>query len=241
MSPLKFAEYVRFKTKTDSNTFTDDEILMLMNIFKDDFAKEIIKVNEDYFGVPETLNLIANQREYPLPPDILNQIKFVEVTFDGTSWIPLKEFDLNSYRRTTDETTITANFSNADGEAAFDIFRGSLWIYSGTIITVTGGLKLWTFQWPADFSDLSSEVDMSIDPTNVSAGFPRAFHELLARRVVIEYKTSSDKPLQLDQFEQKFELDFQKAMDSISNMNLDRAHTITYPPSTQEGNNGFNY
>jgi len=241
MTPIQLASYVRLKTKTNTTTFTDADIIVLANIYIDDFAKEILKVNEDYFGMPHTANLTANQREYPFPAEILNQIKFLEAKLDGTNWIKLKEFDLNTYSRTTDESTITSNFSNNEDEAFYDLFRNSIWIYSGTITDVTSGLKLWSFDYPAHLTDLSLSTDISVDPTTTTGGFPRAFHELLCRRIIIEKKGMGDKPIPLTDNEQLFKFDFENALDSLRPANLDRAVTGTLPDEEDESDNGYDY
>jgi len=238
MTPAEFAQYVRFKTRTNSSTFTDADMLMLMNIHKDDLATEIIKANEDYFGTPETADLVAGQRQYPFPDDMLNQVKHVEAKLDGTNQIPLAEFDLTGYQRSTDETTITNLFSNTEGNAYFDIFSNSIWIYSGTITSVSAGLKIWSYQWPAKFTNLASTTDMAVDPSNTTVGFPRAFHELLARRVIIEYKTSGDKAMQLTDSELKYDVDLQRKLDSISEMNMSRSNTAALPSGKKLWNDG---
>ena len=51
MTSKQFADYIRKKTKTNSSTFTDADILLYANIIKDDIAKEVNKANEDYFGI----------------------------------------------------------------------------------------------------------------------------------------------------------------------------------------------
>jgi hypothetical protein len=241
MSPKDMADYIRFRTKTSSATFTDTQIKLLLGIYIDEFAKEIIKVNEDYFGMPQTTDLVANQREYPLPVDNLNQIKFVEAKLDGTTWIPLNALDLNTYKRATDESTIISLFSNEKDKAAYDIFRGSLWLYSGTISNVTDGLKLWSFSWPAHITDLSSETDISADPNTTGHGFPRAFHKLLCDRVVIEYKEAGEKPIPLNEREQNFQIFFRQALISISDMDLSDSITPVLPPASDRGNDGADY
>lgn len=241
MSPKNIADYVRLKTKTNSTTFTDSELLLYLNLYIDDFAKEILRVNEDYFGTPQTTDLIADQREYPLPIETLNSIKYVEAKLDGTNWIYLEELDLNNYKRTTDETTITSIFSNEQDSAFYDLFRNSLWIYSGTITDVTTGIKLWSFDFPAHVTDLTSTTDLSIDPSATTHGFPRAFHELLCRKIIIEKKTSGDTALPLTEGEQAFVYDFERALDSLRPANLDRAVIGTTPVSADIGDDGYEY
>lgn len=241
MTYAEYANYIRLKTRTNSTTFTDANIMLVSNIFIDEFAKDILRVNEDYFGMPQTTSLVANQREYPLPADLLNQIKFVEAKLDGTNWIPLTELDLLSYRGTTGEDAILSAFSNSAGSAKYDLFRGSLWLYSGAVIDVAGGLKLWAFSWPAHITDLTLTTDMSIDPSTTTHGFPRAFHKLLATRVIIEWKELGDKPVPLTGSELTFGSEYRNTVDSMRNPNLSRVIVARQPSSRQTGDNGFDY
>jgi len=120
MNYQKFASLVRYYTKTNSTTFTDAEMLILANIFKEDIAGLISKeVGEDYFGLRFERDLIAGQREYDLPSEVMSRIKYLEAKLDGTDWERLSEVDLTEYERTTDEATILLNFS--DQSPKFDI------------------------------------------------------------------------------------------------------------------------
>jgi hypothetical protein len=227
MTYAEFASLVRFYTETDSVSFEDADILLLANTFKDTFAEEIAKRDEDYFGMKFTRNLEADRREYGLPDDTI-RIKYVEALLDGSKQKHLDEFDINSYRRPTSESEIRLHFSGVNPQ--YDVFRRSLWIYSGdAIINVTNGLIFWAIIYPAKFTDLSLNTDMSVDPTTTSHGFPRPFHELLARRVSIAYKSSPKRKKALSEKELLFEVDFKRALDSITNTNLDRVHTATVP------------
>ncbi|MBU2025329.1 MAG: hypothetical protein ABIC19_00635 [Patescibacteria group bacterium] len=227
MNPVNLNAYINLSCGTDDDEFPQADKLILLNIYKDDIAKEIVKRNEDYFGMVFTRNLVADQREYGLPENILNNLKFTEAKIDGTNWKRLDEFDLNQYKRPTNEDEITSQFAGKN--PGFDIFRNSLWIYSEeSIIDVSGGLKLWAITYPADIEDLTSTIDMSIDPVDgegniYSSGFPRQFHELLGRRVTIHWKGSQDRPVSLNEKELSYEMDLEKALDAITGMNLDRS------------------
>ena len=139
MTPVKLAEYVRLKTRTNSTTFTNADMLILANQVKDRLVLQALEADEDLFLVPTYLNLVANQREYPLHTDMLSRIKRVEAKLDGTSFIKLYEFDLPQHQYPiSTEAGIVAHFGNTEGDAYFDIMRNSIWIYSGTI---TNGLS----------------------------------------------------------------------------------------------------
>ncbi|MDE2026764.1 MAG: hypothetical protein KGJ07_09835, partial [Patescibacteria group bacterium] len=152
MTPADLANYVHKGTHTNSTTFTDSDILLYAGIGMDKIASHIVDYDEDYFGAPQTIDIVDNQREYALPTDMLNHIKKVEGKLDTTNWINLTELDLSQYEFTTDEATITSYFSNTQDDAHYFIYRGSLWILSGTLSGFSAGnaaLKLWSYQWPS--------------------------------------------------------------------------------------------
>lgn len=235
MTQAEAATYIRQITRTDSTTFTNAEILVLLNVAKDDIAGKIIKANEDYFGVPATTNLVADQREYPIADDILGNLKRIEVAFATDTplvYIPIKEMDQTSYKKGSGEVAIVANFGNNEGEAFYDIFRKAITIYSGTIISVTAGIKIWYMHYPADFSDLTNEVDMSVDPSTTKAGFPRPLHELLCRKVSMMFKTSKEAPIPFTESELSYKLDLPEAIETLKGMNLDREVQGSIPDET---------
>lgn len=239
MTFAEFASYIRKQTGTNTTTFTNADILLYANIFKDEISKEIVRSRADYFGVPATANLEVVDgvriREYPLDNEMFWQIKHVAVYLDG-KWVQLKELDLLDYRGSTDENTILSKFSNAEGSASYDLFRGSLWLYTGVFTPVTAGIKMWTFSWPIKFTDLTLTSDMSVDPNNTGAGFPREFHELLGRRVIIAKKGEGDKPKKLTDHELAYNTDLTKA---LSNIERAREQYGSLPSENQWGN-GFN-
>lgn len=238
MKYTEFATYIRFHTKTDSATLTDAELVSLANVRKDDIAKEIAKTNEDIFGMWYLRDLEANVREYSFPASILANIKGVEacVANGGTEFKKFDEFDLTQYRGTTVEADIRQAFS---GKYQFDIFRKSLWLYTGEeIVAVTEGLKLWAIQYPADLTEakLASTDDMSVDPSTTTHGMPREAHEIWARGVIIDYKNSKEKPIPLTEKELSYDKDLQLVLNSIKGTNLDRQNTGAVPY-----NDGSNY
>lgn len=219
----KFATLVRYYTKTNSTTFTDADILILANIFKDDISGLIAKeVGEDYFGLRFERNLIAGQREYDLPAELMSRLKYVQAKLDGTNWEKLNETDLSTYSKALDEDTIQLTYSEKDAE--FDLWDQGIYVLSGdAIIDVTDGLKIWAIVFPSDFPNLTSTEDMSTNPDDYSHGFPRQFHELLARRVSIAYKSSKDRPIPLSEKEKLYEMDLLLQVQTMKDANLDRS------------------
>lgn len=223
MTPAKLAAYVRLKTRTNSTTLTNADLITIANVVKDRLALEVLDANEDYWLVPTYLNLVANQREYPLHSDLLSRIKRVEAKLDGTNYIKLKEFDLPEHQDPiSTETNITYSFGNNLGEAYYDIMRKALWIYSGTITSVTDGLKIWLNTFPADLTSMVATTDMSVDPSTTTHGFPRELHNVLATGMVIEWKESREKPIPLNQSELNYEMEVKKAVAKLKRANYDR-------------------
>ncbi len=164
---VNFASYIRLKTKTDSTTLSDTNLCLLANMIKDDISGDIVDLDEGYFGMPETTDLVNAQREYPFPNDQLMHIKKVEAVLNPTQkdqngnpvWYDLHEFDLNSYSAmtgnvmmrdtsgnelinfapTTDEAKIQSVFANEQGKCGYMIYRNALWIFSGVLSGFTSG------------------------------------------------------------------------------------------------------
>lgn len=228
MTSAQFAQYIRLKTRTNSSTFTDADIILYANVIKNDIAKEVKKANEDIFGMEVSRNLEAGKRNYGFPSYMLSQLKYAQVMLDGEKWEYMSEFDVNSYRKPTDESNIIANW--ADKKPQFDIFGGELMIYSGKpIIEVTLGLKLWTIIFPQDITDLSSIADLSVPNDTSSFGMPTELHLVWATKVIIEYKTSKEKPLPLTERELTVTNDLREAINSLKAGNLDRTIVATVP------------
>lgn len=240
MTGVSFASLVREYTGTNSTVLPDSKIVLLGNVVKDELAPLVMEADEDIFGVPATRNLVASsltdftKREYSLPDDLL-AIKSVEAALDGTNWLHLDELDLTKYKRVTDESTVTSIFGYA-GNAFYDIFRRSLWIYSGAISALTGGLKLWYIAYPADISAgnlADSTNDLSIDPSTTTSALPRQLQELWARRISILWKSNREKPIPLTERELKYQVDLDKMIGSLKNPNKDRSNLATLPSDSR--------
>jgi len=233
MTPAELASFVRDQTNTDATTFSDAQILTKANVFIDDIAKEIAKTHRGFFGRVFTYNLVADQRNYPLETDLLNGIRSVEAQLDGTNWKWLTSLDITALGKPTDETDIRAAFAGKDPR--YDIFQKEIWIYSeSAIVNVTGGLKVRCDVYPEHLTSLSGSSDLSINSSSTKRGFPRAVHELLARRIIIAFKESKDKPIPLTQTEQKYEFDLVKAISALRDSNQDEV--ILAPLPFNDGN-----
>jgi hypothetical protein len=209
---------------------------------QDELAQDILKTDEDILLIPQYTSLVAGQREYAEPADMLSRIKRVEAKLDGTNWIKLDELDITELNYPIVlEADITKYFTNTEGGASFDIMRKAIKIYSGTITTVTDGLRLWINTFPTPISDLTSITDMSIDPSTTTHGIPRELHEIWSRGVVIDFKSSREKPIPLTERELKYDIDKKTALDTLKHGNLDREIIGLLPPASDRGDDGFNF
>ncbi len=228
MTSNELRDYIRQLTTTNAITFPDVDMLLLINIAKDELAKEIIRENEDIFGERSFRDLEDGRREYKMPYDILSNIKAVEAKLDGENPIRLTEIDLNDgYKGTTDEASIQSYFYGK--KPRYDIYRSALWILSGNPIEyVEEGLVFWHMVYPAKITEFN-DTDMVECPDERERGFPRQFHELMGRRTSIIYKSTRPRPIPLTEREQMYEIDLEKALRSIRGLNLDRSITADYP------------
>lgn len=243
MTGTQLAALIRFKTGgTNATTFPDTEMLPLVNIFKDEIASKIVEKDAGYFLVPTDFDLIASStsREYKFPDDMLNRFKKLELKFSATESKKPATY-LKDYKGSETESEIVANFGNAEGEFFYTIRRRAVFILSGTIIAVTLGGRFVYYSYPVDLANLSGVVDLSLDPSTTTFGFPIAFQELLARRVSIEWKSAQPKPIPLSRHEMNYENDLKLALDALSTVAEQGEVIGDEIPLYETGNNGHNY
>ena len=240
MTGTQLAALIRLKTTTNTTTFTDANMLVYVNIFKDEIASKIVERNNGMFLVPSPFNLVADQREYAFPDDMLNRLHKFEVKFaSGDSRFPSTY--VKDYSGSETESEIVKNYTNSPGGFAHTIRRRALFILSGTIIAVTNGGRMWYHAFPADLANMTGSTDLGVDPSTTTFGIPRQFHELLARRVSIEYKSNKPKPLPLNALEKKYDVDLQIALDSVSHIDNSGEIIGLLPSEADQGNAGWDY
>lgn len=217
MTGTQLAALIRLKTSTNTTTFTNADMLVYVNLFKDEISSKIVERNNGMFLVPSTFDLFADQREYALPDDMLNRLHKVEIKF-ASSDSRFQSTYVKDYFGSETESEIVKNYSNSLGGFAHTIRRRALFVLSGTIIAVTKGVRIWYHVFPADLANLTGSTGLEVDPSTTTFGFPRQFHELLGRRVSIEYKSNKPKPLPLNALELNYEKDLQVQLDAISHI-----------------------
>ena len=216
--------------------------MAIANVHIDELSKRVLdEVDEDYFLIPQTTNLVADQREYPLGDDVMGRIKYVEAKLDGTYWLKLSEMELGQYEQPTDEDNIVANFENLEGECFYTMMRRGIYLFSGSVTAVTSGLKLWVYTYPAHLTDMASTDDMAEDPSTTTHGFPRQLHKALCDLIVIDYKSSSDIPIQTTEHEQNIEYHIKVALTQMKNQNSNRTRVGSLPEESDRGDEGYNF
>lgn len=104
---------------------------------------EVMRVMKDvdFQGEKSTHDLVANQREYLNPSDLL-KLKKVDLKLDGSNWKTANPIDASEVPdKLASEADIIARFTN--DEPKVDFMDESYFIYSGTITDVTAGILLW--------------------------------------------------------------------------------------------------
>lgn len=235
MTGQNFASLIRKYTRTNSTTLPDSDIVLFGNVAKDDMAAMVLEAKEDAFVVPATTNLIDDQREYPFPTDILGSMSKLEAKFVvGGNYIELDEISFEAKDVPHNEADIIAEYANEKGKAFYDLRRNSIYLYSGTIVEVTAGLKLWFSAFPQDISaaSLSLSTDLSLSATTTDVTLPRMFHELWARKTSMLWKQSKEKPIPLSERELKFDVDMEEKLSNYKMANTDRVVQALLPSDT---------
>lgn len=256
MKGTEFANYIRKRTKTDATSFDNDAILVYANAEQEQLASRVIKRNDSMFERQATTSLVAGQREYAFPTDMMVGLKIVEISLDGTNWRRAYPFDINEYRKqqesqvfrknvtdipasfstaTTDEDTITEFFS--DDYPMYDIAGGTMKFFtSGEIIDVTGGIKISYTQYPRDITaaDIASEQDLS-SPEPSAFRMPREIHKAWAMTVVTSYKNDNEIPLNSE--EQALNSIIERSLSALAETKKDIGGVIPVRPR----DDGYNY
>lgn len=238
MTGTALAALIRRKTKTNTTTFPATNMLIDVNFLKDEIASRIQQVRPKVWNIPALDDLVDDQREYAFPADVLNNIMSLELMFVASGdYVIALPISRKHYKDSLQESKIVNSFDNL--EPRYFIRRKAIYILSGTIVAVTDGFRLVYNSFPADLADLAGSADLSVDPSTTTHGFPREFHELLARRVSIGYKDREG--IKLSQTELKYERDLDKALDDFSSANLDESIIGALPSGQSRGNDGVDY
>lgn len=238
MTPAQLAYYVRKKTRTDASSLPDTILMIYANNAKNEICAKILKTDEDYFGLMLTRDLAVNKRNYGITSEIVGGLKYVEAKIDGVNQKYLRPYNLTKLGVGTDEASILSYMAGRPW--GYFIFGKQFFVLSDSaMIDVSGGLIMWANVFPKDITDLTSTIDMSAAPSTTEFGIPTLLHELIARRVIIEYKNSQEKPIPLTEKEQKFDIDVSETIRLLTSFNVD--DSIIPEATDSDGDNGADY
>lgn len=263
MTRLKFANLVRRYTKQTITSLADADLLLLANAEKDNMTELITgrDMKGNYFILPSLDNLIAGQREYAQPDDVLDQIFSVEFAFsnqvdqfDQLYYVKALPSDFEQWQVSRTEANIQAHYGNSPGMLGYTIQRRALYLLSGDISTATltdvngvvgsseivNGIRLRYRSYPSDFLDMTDDtIDMSVDPTPTTFGFPRQFHELLARRCGIVWKAQHPGAVPESMLETMYPTDLEEKLQAMNEPDLGGETLGTLP--IQDNHNSLGY
>ncbi len=239
MTGTQLATLIRRKTKTNSTTYPNADLLVDVNLMKDELVSRIQQVRPEIFNIKEDQNLVVSStsREYDIPDEALNRIIDLELKFSASGdFVTAAFLARRHYKDSLQESKIVNNFDNL--EPRYFIRRKKVYVLSGTIVAVTNGFRLIYDRVPADLANMTGSTDLALN-TATENGIPKEFHELWARRVNIEYKSANLLPL--SQKDLEYEKDLEKALDDLSTANLSETIIGALPPSSKRGNDGADY
>lgn len=237
MNGKELNDLITIYTGADDVIFTPAERVSIGNTVLVKLSGAVRRRNEDKFTLPAFANLkssdeadydsdtVVSRREHPL--DVTTkQFSSAAAMFDGENWVKLiEDASLKDYIGYPEEW-IVSHFTNDENEAKFCKVRDSIWIFSGPITAVTGGLKIMMTLQAAKISinTLTDEsADLSVDPSDTTFGLPEELHELWARAISIRWKLTRDKPIALTPLEQNYGADLKVELENLTNPNLSRS------------------
>lgn len=251
MTALKLASRLRKYTKQNSTSLSDADCLLLLNAVKDDLSDLIAQkdIGSNYFVIPTLLNLTANQREYALPDDVLDHIVSVEIAFTNTldafggiQYLLAYNDDFSQWGVSRIEANIQAHYQNASKGVAYEIQRRSIYVLSGAIdattlgsSTITSGIRIKYRSYPADLTALTDDtVDLSLDPSTTSLGFPKNFHELWARKAAIDWKAEHPGAVPATTLDANYTNDLEMKLDAMNTPDMSADTLGRIPENTGE-------
>lgn len=197
-----------------------DEAVRFANQAVDEIQVEILRsvdgwdfddLNQTDMAIA-TANLVANQKAYSLPGDIL-KIKRLQITYDGTSYYVGEPLDQREVHFAIDDAN-NSKFSKANPR--YDFMGENLKLYPTPDANVTNGLKIWYDRRMTVFADTDTTKEPGID---------RNFHQLVP--LVMAWKWASVKNVnQVPAIQARMEKKYNELRDWYSRKQDDRQQAI---------------
>jgi len=239
MTSTELATLIRKKTRTNSTTYSDADLLIDVNLQKDILASRIVELRGDAFDAEDSYDTVQDQRTYAFDPLVMDSIKKVDIKFTVTGdrivATPIQQSQLSIALQ---ESIIVDYYDNVSNVACI-LKRANVFILSGSIIAVSNGLTITYKSFPVDLANMTSSTQLHTQTSATRPGFPREFNEIWARGVSIEYKVINNVKLNIKELE--FENDLQRALDRYAVGNVDEHYIGSLPDTTKSNDAGYDY
>lgn len=211
------ATKVRFLTNTDTQSYTDAQMLIDINTWYQKVADMIFESQDDSdfddmrnTNYPvQTTPMVANQRDYTIPvTEKMLKIKRVDVTYDGTNWYRATPFDTGNFtggiafnNSSQVDPNFDANFNKANPR--YDVAYNSAWLMPMPVaadVSAGGKVRIEWFRNVTVF--VTADYTSVLTDSTVVPGFDAPFHGILYYGAAWEYAVAKQLP-QLAQIQQQ--------------------------------------
>lgn len=178
---------IYFKTKTNSSSFTNADMLIQINKAYNRVGSLIIRADErwqwdDYnqTDIPiATTSLVASQQDYSLSVAFLT-VDRVEVLYQSTQWFELEQISQQDLKRAR-KVAMEQYLPGTGNPIQYILVGNSVFLYPIPSYSLSDALKIYFTRGPAQFTsgDLSTGT--------VNPGFNSLFHDLISLWVAYEY------------------------------------------------------
>lgn len=212
---------VRYNAGKDSTTLVDADLLRIANKYFGLIVRGLVDINEDLYAEIATTDLVANQKEYPLPTDSastygggLIKVLRTEVSYDATNWYRALPVNLDNQKQSiygSSVATINQEFSKSAPKYA--IFDRSLWLLpvpESTDAVSPGNAGLISF-WVKRPNEMTATTDIP--------EMPKDFLSILTEGMLIDVYRKYDKVAQADRARLNF--NNMLAQAKLSETNID--------------------
>lgn len=199
------ATKARALTGTDSNSYTDANLLIDINLWLQKIVGMIFDSQDESDWDDQrnstypikTTPMVANQRDYRIPvSEKVLKIKDVTAYYDGVNGYRATPVDITDYQignttssSTAQSTVVDANFPTT--APAYDYKFNSIWLYplpTTSNVSAGGYILIEWFRQATEFT--SGELTAG----TVVPGFDDTFHAMLAYGPAYEYAESKQLP-----------------------------------------------
>lgn len=157
--------------------WTDVELNNWVNQAYFYYYMELVDAYESYFATVTFLSIVSGQALYALPADF-DKIRLLERVLDGTTTVPLMEFNR------IEAPNVIANFTYTNAYLpTFRFFSNSVLLEPTPSVNVLNGLRL---------EYVPAPVTMSLDTDTPNAAFLDHWQEMIVLKAVISAKLKEE-------------------------------------------------